>query len=432
MLLIGILQKYDLNLDVRLIICCDQRQQAVLSSSVHTEKTIKQLEFENSKLKEQVKDTLQDKEELASKARQLQDALQEKLDLVQTEHVMLPGELKDTQWKLSKCETSLKANTYCSNLHDENQSMQKEMALLKRMLQESEDKNVQVNNSLHNLRHSLEGKDCEAIASSQKLQEALASSAHLENTIKELKESELEEAQRKLEVKEQSGTDVQEHFNNRLATLQAESLEKAEMVEERSKGLASRNTKLQEHLNWERHSLKGKEHEVIGTSPRLQAVLLSSVYMKNIKQLEFENSKLKEQLKDTDSALQDKEEQACKASELQDSLQEKLQYVQNECVDLEELWQSRNEQDAHQQWNEEMEKKAKLQTGVQAGDPGGAEGGGALPADADSLEWIRAASQAGMSVHLVPHILHLVSKLARVRSSQDRFARGGFSQAPGV
>ncbi|XP_064200340.1 ankyrin repeat domain-containing protein 26-like [Anguilla rostrata] len=251
------------------VVASSQKLHEALSTSAHLEKTIKELEesvqkldFENTRLTEQAKKTdeaLWDEQERVSKAREPQEVLREKVEQ------------------------------------------------LERRLQRSEDEKDEANRCLCTLRHSLEEKDCEVVASSQKLHEALSTSAHLEKTIKELEESvqkldfenarlteqakktdealwdeqervskvrepqevlrekgeqepnehlslqrKLEEAWEKLELKEQSVADVTEHTNNMLAKLEAESQEKVQTAEEQNRELAARNTELQEHLEWEK------------------------------------------------------------------------------------------------------------------------------------------------------------------------------------
>ncbi|KAJ8382531.1 hypothetical protein SKAU_G00033090 [Synaphobranchus kaupii] len=526
-----------------------KRMKEILASSAHFKKTIQQLELENTRLRKQVKGALQDEQVKVNKGRELHKALQEKVEQ------------------------------------------------LEKSLQRSEGQKGVGHRCLRNLRCSLEEKDCEVITSSQKLQEALSTCVLFEQSIKELKESvqkldcentrlkeqetetdatlrvqdeqirnardlqralqekveqaqnerlvlqrELEEAREK--VKEQTVTDVKEHFDKMLAKLGAESQEKVQRVEEQNRELATRNAELQEHLEWEtsekentlsylqkeladtqlrlatceesleakahhcsdlqdekikmqehinwlegqlkereeqnaqskrcihnlRLSLEGKDCEVVTSSQKLQEALSTSAYFeKTIKELKesvqkmvFENNRLKEQWKETQEIRKAREPQ-----EVLQSLHQRTMPRQN----LEEARQSLNEHTSQQQWEEvkmkfrlqwsfgmlktEEEQSSRSQTDVEKkGDKmieNLKESVSRLDremerntelqkevcrlmslaemkeaelflrtqtASLQSVEWIRATSEAGLAFRLEPHIRGLESKLAQEKVEQ--------------
>ncbi|KAJ8347701.1 hypothetical protein SKAU_G00262900 [Synaphobranchus kaupii] len=110
----------------------------------------------------------------ASKAKAQQEALQERLEKVRSvgEDTLrkLQQDLADTQTKLMTCEGLLEIHAvHCSDLEEENVSMEKDVGMLKRLLQESEDSCTQSESCIRNLVAKLNEKDNEIVTSSQKL-----------------------------------------------------------------------------------------------------------------------------------------------------------------------------------------------------------------------------------------------------------------------
>ncbi|XP_036390563.1 early endosome antigen 1-like [Megalops cyprinoides] len=182
-----------------------QEQQELLENECHTLRQQLQEAQDNAGAKEQALKELQDSsnstlakmqayneekiqmteernKELASKDAELQELLTDLLQLQQ--------EQADTEAQLLKCKASLETKIRnCNDIQEEKLCMQRAMDSLVQMLKEKEEENGQLQHCLHNLRCSLDDKDHEIVASSEKLQEALSATVVLDRTIKQLEES---------------------------------------------------------------------------------------------------------------------------------------------------------------------------------------------------------------------------------------------------
>ncbi|XP_036390562.1 kinectin-like [Megalops cyprinoides] len=127
--------------------------------------------------------------ELTSKNAHLQELLDCKEAERENTLQQVQQELADSQTKLSNCEELLKDNALLyRNLKEENVCLQMDMEKLKVILQETEDRYVQSEHCNYTLKSALGEKEQNILAYSQKLQEDLATSTSMENTIKQLQE----------------------------------------------------------------------------------------------------------------------------------------------------------------------------------------------------------------------------------------------------
>ncbi|XP_028813694.1 ankyrin repeat domain-containing protein 26 isoform X3 [Denticeps clupeoides] len=150
-----------------------------------------ELANQNAELRKQNLQLEQDKAERETSVRQLQQ------------------ELADSLKKLSMCEASLEVNTrYRTDLENEKTRTLQDMDRLKSKLQESEDQYVQAERRINSLKCSLDEKEREVVASAQKLQDVLSTSAATEKTVRQLEETvqrlEIENARLEAAAKQQS------------------------------------------------------------------------------------------------------------------------------------------------------------------------------------------------------------------------------------
>ncbi|XP_021409173.2 ankyrin repeat domain-containing protein 26 isoform X7 [Lonchura striata] len=101
----------------------------------------------------------------------------------------LQQELADALKKQSMSEASLEVTTrYRSDLEEDKLRLQKELEKTKTKLREVEEKYLQSEHYVRDLKTSLDGKEREATASAQKLQDQLLASSETNTTIKQLEE----------------------------------------------------------------------------------------------------------------------------------------------------------------------------------------------------------------------------------------------------
>ncbi|KAJ8400060.1 hypothetical protein AAFF_G00400990 [Aldrovandia affinis] len=166
----------------------------------------------------------------------------------------LQQELGDTQTKLSVCEGSLEVNAlHCRDLEKEKRSMEKNMSMLKELLQESEDKHKtlkQLEQSLETVQQlKTENTNLQATAEQQ-----ISTIATLQNEVEEATrlKRDLEE-QPKPEAKEQSSVSLnaQEQTKERMAALlveQENAIAQQEALQKQLEHMQADNTVLHQQL----------------------------------------------------------------------------------------------------------------------------------------------------------------------------------------
>lgn len=101
----------------------------------------------------------------------------------------LQQELADSLKKLSMSEASLEVITRSRNeMEDETLHLQKQLEKLKVKLQETQDKNMQLERNIHQLENALDDKERNLIANSWKIQEAVLASSQRTEATKQLEE----------------------------------------------------------------------------------------------------------------------------------------------------------------------------------------------------------------------------------------------------
>ncbi|XP_078273549.1 ankyrin repeat domain-containing protein 26 isoform X2 [Rhinoraja longicauda] len=101
----------------------------------------------------------------------------------------LQQDLADSLKKLSMSEASLEVITRSRNeMEDEKSHLQKQLEKLKVKLQETQDKNMQLERNIHQLENALDDKERNLIANSWKIQEAVLASSQRTEATKQLEE----------------------------------------------------------------------------------------------------------------------------------------------------------------------------------------------------------------------------------------------------
>ncbi|XP_064278378.1 ankyrin repeat domain-containing protein 26 isoform X3 [Passer domesticus] len=128
----------------------------------------------------------------------------------------LQQELADALKKQSMSEASLEVTTrYRSDLEEDKLHLQKELEKAKTKLREVEEKYLQSEHCVRDLKNALDGKEREATASAQKLQDQLLASSETSTTIKQL-----EEHVQHLEIENTRLEATVQQQNNRIEALQ--------------------------------------------------------------------------------------------------------------------------------------------------------------------------------------------------------------------
>ncbi|XP_009082029.1 PREDICTED: ankyrin repeat domain-containing protein 26-like, partial [Acanthisitta chloris] len=189
-------------------------------------------------------------------------------DKIEREGVVrqLQQELADALKKQSMSEASLEVTTrYRSDLEEDKLRLQKELEKVKVKLREVEEKHLQSEHCVRDLKTTLDDKEREAIASFQKLQDLLLASSETNTTIKQLEEHvqhlEIENTRLEATVQQQS---------NRIEALQRDLQASASVhnrLEELITGLRTAQVAAEDH-----HKQVQKQNALALTSNDLQSM----------------------------------------------------------------------------------------------------------------------------------------------------------------
>ncbi|XP_070611037.1 ankyrin repeat domain-containing protein 26-like [Erythrolamprus reginae] len=196
-----------------------------------------------------------------------QKELDEESKKVATKHSestirQLQQELADSLQKQSTTEASLEFSTrYRIDLEADKQQLLKEIERMKCKLQDSELQNSHCKRSTRELQHALHIKECEASVASQKLQDLLVASSGINNAIKQL-----EEHIQRLEIENARLEATTNRQNSRIEILQKDlqdSVSVHNRLEELITTLQTAQTNLEEKLNQELENEKKKVKNVL-------------------------------------------------------------------------------------------------------------------------------------------------------------------------
>ncbi|XP_067906623.1 ankyrin repeat domain-containing protein 26 isoform X2 [Heterodontus francisci] len=143
----------------------------------------------------------------------------------------LQQELADALKKLSMSEASLEVTTrYRNEMEEEKTRVQKQLEKLKVELQETRDEYMQSERKIQQLQNALDDKECDIIATSQKMQEAFSASSRTKEATKQL-----EEHVQRLEIE-----------NARLESVAKQQANKSELMEKELQETVSVRARLED------------------------------------------------------------------------------------------------------------------------------------------------------------------------------------------
>ncbi|NXQ58778.1 ANR26 protein, partial [Anthoscopus minutus] len=339
----------------------------------------------------------------------------------------LQQELADALKKQSMSEASLEVTTrYRSDLEEDKLCLQKELEKAKTKLQEVEEKHLQSERCVRDLKTALDDKEREATASAQKLQDQLLASSETNTTIKQLEEhvqqiealqrdlqasasceSERKKVKKLIELKRpvelrldqemSRNLELQKDFK-RLKRLLSRAMKKIKVYEERE---------MESQLNL-KGEMKSRYSEMIIEVDRLRAKvaeLSQQLDMESKKsiQLEAQNRDLREELSTLHENYEKLEKSKCQLKEEVAKLQH---HLETNMVDHSQIEQYKREVD-ERAGQEIRQKLQEVNLFLQA-----------QAASQDRLEHIRASHHASLRNQLKDRIRDLECELDKIKNTQ--------------
>ncbi|NXB09049.1 ANR26 protein, partial [Cnemophilus loriae] len=340
----------------------------------------------------------------------------------------LQQELADALKKQSMSEASLEVTTrYRSDLEEDKLRLQKELEKAKTKLREVEEKYVQSEHCVRDLKTALDDKEREAIASAQKLQDQLLASSETNTTIKQLEEhvqriealqrdlqasssceSERKKVKKLIELKRpvelrldqemRRNLELQKDFK-RLKRLLSRATKKIRVYEERE---------VESQLNL-KGEMKSRYSEMVSEVDRLRtkvAELSQQLDMESKKsmQLEAQNRDLREELSTLHGNCEKLEKSKCQLKEEVAKLQH---HLETNMVDHGQIEQYKREVE-ERAGQEIRQKLQEVNLFLQA-----------QAASQDRLEHIRASHHASLRNQLKDRIRDLECELDKIKNTQQ-------------
>ncbi|NXB83152.1 ANR26 protein, partial [Vidua chalybeata] len=335
----------------------------------------------------------------------------------------LQQELADTLKKQSMSEASLEVTTrYRSDLEEDKLRLQKELEKAKTKLREVEENYLQSEHCVRDLKTALDGKEREATASAQKLQDQLLASSETNTTIKQLEEhvqhkgklsgylceSERKKVKKLIELKRpvelrldqemRRNLELQKDFK-RLKRLLSRATKKIKVYEERE---------MESQLNL-KGEMKSRYSEMVSEVDRLRtkvAELSQQLDMESKKsmQLEAQNRDLREELSTLHGTCEKLEKSKCQLKEEVAKLQH---HLETNMVDHSQIEQYKREVD-ERAGQEIRQKLQEVNLFLQA-----------QAASQDRLEHIRASHHASLRNQLKDRIRDLECELDKIKNTQQ-------------
>ncbi|NXN83576.1 ANR26 protein, partial [Bombycilla garrulus] len=340
----------------------------------------------------------------------------------------LQQELADALKKQSMSEASLEVTTrYRSDLEEDKLRLQKELEKVKTKLREVEEKYLQSEHCVRDLKTALDEKEREATASAQKVQDQLLASCETNTTIKQLEEhvQQIEALQRDLQAsascenerkKVKKLMELKHPVELRLDQEMRRNLELQKEFK-RLKRLLSRATKkirvyedreMESQLNL-KGEIKSRYSEMVSEVDRLRtkvAELSQQLDMESKKsmQLEAQNRDLREELSILHGNCEKLEKSKCQLKEEVAKLQH---HLETNMVDHSQMEQYKREVD-ERAGQEIRQKLQEVNLFLQA-----------QAASQDRLEHIRASHHASLRNQLKDRIRDLECELDRIKNTQQ-------------
>ncbi|NXJ28837.1 ANR26 protein, partial [Dicrurus megarhynchus] len=340
----------------------------------------------------------------------------------------LQQELADALKKQSMSEASLEVTTrYRSDLEEDKLRLQKELEKAKTKLREMEQKYLQSERCVQDLKISLDNKEREATASAQKLQDQLLASSETNTTIKQLEEhvqqiealqrdlqasasceSERKKVKKLVELKRpvelrldqemRRNLELQKDFK-RLKRLLRRATKKIRMYEERE---------IESQLNL-KGEMKSRYSEMVSEVDRFRtkvAELSQQLDMESKKstQLEAQNRDLREELSTLHGNCEKLEKSKC---QLKDEVAKLQHHLETNMVDHSQIEQYKREVD-ERAGQEIRQKLQEVNLFLQA-----------QAASQDRLEHIRASHHASLRNQLKDRIRDLECELDKIKNTQQ-------------
>ncbi|NXA75949.1 ANR26 protein, partial [Thryothorus ludovicianus] len=343
----------------------------------------------------------------------------------------LQQELADALKKQSMSEASLEVTTrYRSDLEEDKLRLQKELEKAKTKLREVEEKYLNSERCVRDLKAALDEKDREATASAQKLQDQLLASSETNTTVKQLEEhvQQIEVLQRDLQASascESERKKVKELIELKRPVelrLDQEMRRNLELQKDfkRLKRLLSRATKkirvyeereMESQLNL-KGEMKSRYSEMVSEVDRLKtkvAELSQQLDMESKKsmQLEAQNRDLREELSTLHGNCEKLEKSKCQLKEEVAKLQH---HLETNMVDHSQIEQYKREVD-ERAGQEIRQKLQEVNLFLQA-----------QAASQDRLEHIRASHHASLRNQLKDRIRDLECELDKIKNTQQESA----------
>ncbi|NXL23811.1 ANR26 protein, partial [Setophaga kirtlandii] len=340
----------------------------------------------------------------------------------------LQQELADALKKQSMSEASLEVTArYRSDLEEDKLRLQKELEKAKTKLREVEEKYLQSEHCVRDLKAALDGKEREATASAQKLQDQLLASSETNTTIKQLEEhvQQIEALQRDLQAsasceserkKVKKLIELKRPVELRLDQEMRRNLELQKDFK-RLKRLLSRATKkikvyeereMESQLNL-KGEMKIRYSEMVSEVDRLRtkvAELSQQLDMESKKsmQLEAQNRDLREELSTLHGNCEKLEKSKCQLKEEVAKLQH---HLETNMVEHSQIEQYKREVD-ERAGQEIRQKLQEVNLFLQA-----------QAASQDRLEHIRASHHASLRNQLKDRIRDLECELDKIKNTQQ-------------
>ncbi|NWR39120.1 ANR26 protein, partial [Tachuris rubrigastra] len=324
----------------------------------------------------------------------------------------LQQELADSLKKQSMSEASLEVTTrYRSDLEEDKLRLQKELEKVKSKLREEEEKQLQSEHCVRDLKTALDDKEREIITSAQKLQDLLLASSETNTTMKQLEEhvqherkkvKKLVELKRPVELRldqeMKRNLELQKDFK-RLKRLLSRATKKLRVYEERE---------MESQLNLQ-GEMKNRYSEMVSEVGRLRPKvdeLSQQLDMKSQKcmQLEARNQDLQEELSTLRGKCENLEKSKCQLKEEVAKLQHNSD---TNMVDRSQIEQYKREVE-ERAGQEIRQKLQEVNLFLQA-----------QAASQDRLEQIRASHHASLRNQLKDRIRDLECELDRIKNTQQ-------------
>ncbi|NXO24352.1 ANR26 protein, partial [Cisticola juncidis] len=340
----------------------------------------------------------------------------------------LQQELADTLKKQSMSEASLEVTTrYRSDLEEDKLRLQKELEKAKTKLREVEEKYLNSERCVHDLKTALDEKEREATASALKLQDQLLASSETNTTIKQLEEhvQQIEALQRDLQAsasceserkKVKKLLELKRPVELRLDQEMRRNLELQKDVKRLKRHLSKATKKIRVYEEREMESqlnlkgeMKSRYSEMISEVDRLRtkvAELSQQLDMESKKsmQVEAQNRDLREELSTLHGNCEKLEKSKCQLKEEVAKLQHRLE---TNMVDHSQIEQYKREVD-ERAGQEIRQKLQEVNLFLQA-----------QAASQDRLEHIRASHHASLRNQLKDRIRDLECELDKIKNTQQ-------------